>query len=381
MLWHGWEEFERSALFRRIAAFQEAYPEVQFDVQYIPMLDLQASFLMAAQDGAAPTILIGPAEWGPALYDRQFLADLSPLASPDLLDSLNPAALNTGRYRGALIGLPFHMNGVVLYRNKTIIPKAPATFEELVQLSQAAMRGEVIGAILERGFFYSAGHLYGLGGELMTPAGDPAFDQDGFRSGVTWLNLMKSFEQAGPTEYLTDNDLNLFIERRAGFIIESTSKAYDLVGAIEPLNLAIDPWPSYESGNLAGFVQAENLYLTPRALQEEDQVSWLFFQWLLTPDSQRALSDVNLVPAISSAPEVGAIDKIGNPFAAQSMIALENGATYPIIPEMAVYNTYLDIALQTVIFQAADPLTALQAAYDAIQAALPGLRAAQTPSP
>lgn len=379
-IWHAWEEFERSALYRRIAAFQVQYPDVQFDVTYVPMDDLRASFEAAATEKADPALLFAPAEWGPSFYDRGYVLDLNGQFDPDLFATLNAAGVAVGNYRGVQTSLPLHLKGVVLYRNTQLIPSAPASLQDLDRLAKNAKQ-EAIGAVLERSFFYSAGHLYGLGGELLTAEGDPAFQQEDYAPAIAWLELLKSFESIGPTEYMTDNDLKYFREGRAGFIIDGTWNLFDLADAIDPLNLAIDPWPAVQDGRLAGFVQAEGIYMTPRALEESERASRLFLTWMLTPESQKALADVNYIPAISADPAVGAIGLIGNPFIAQAMVAMGDGAAYSSLPEMNLYATYLDVAIQAVLFQGVAPRTALDSAFSTIQEALPGVRLTPTPAP
>ena len=377
-LWYSWEDPYAPALLRRIAAFQKLYPEVQFDVLYVPELDLRGSFEAAAAEGGGPTLLIGPAEWGPPLYDRGWLAEMNPPS--DLLNTLNPAAVQAGRYKDVLVGLPLHIKGVVLYRNKTIIPKAPASFEELVNLSKAATQGDVVGADLDRGFFFSAGHLYGLGGKLMTPDGAPAFNSD---KGVEWLNLLSAFDQAGPTEYFTDNDLNLFKAGRVGFIIDGTWNRKDLADAIGSDNLAIDQWPLYGDGSLSGFVQSENIFLTAQAHGEDQMVSEMFAEFLLSPESQNALAEVGYIPAINASPVNPAYTKLDIPdsLVFQAMQAMVDGAAYPINPELSLYTSPMDIALKSVFYEGVAPSQALQTAFDAISEAVSNAHATSTPTP
>ena len=140
-IWHSWEEPYVAALLKTIAAFQDDYPNVQFDVLYVPQLDLRASFEQAALEGGGPTVLIGPAEWGPSLYEKGLIIGVSDLVDPDLLNTLNPAAVGVGRYQGDLIGLPLNISGVVLYRNKRIISQPAFTFDELLSLAKSARIG------------------------------------------------------------------------------------------------------------------------------------------------------------------------------------------------------------------------------------------------
>jgi maltose-binding protein MalE len=221
IIWHSWEDAQMPAMLRRIEAFQQRYPEVQFDVLYIPPLDLKAAFENASIEGRAPTLLLAPAEWGAAFIDQGYVIDLSSRASPELLNRLNMPAVNQARYHGALFGLPVSIDGVVLYRNSRLVPIQAATFDELVELARRVEGGEEVGAYLERSFFFSGGHLYGQGGALLDDLGQPVFSDE---RGLAWVDLLRSFELAGPVDYFTDTDVQLFKEGRGGLIIETSRR-------------------------------------------------------------------------------------------------------------------------------------------------------------
>jgi len=379
-LWHSWEAPYLPALLRRIAAFQTLYPNVSFDVTYVPQVDLRNAYAEAALEGREPTLLIGQGDWGPELYERGFVEGISGMASSELLNIINSAAIEAARYQDELIGLPLHIDGVVLYRNRRLIMRSPATLEELVALSIDATQGEVFGAYLERGFYYSAAHLYGLGGALISDGGNPAFNSP---QGLEWLSLLGIFEQAGPTTNFTDDDLNLFKEGRVGFIIDGAWNRNELSEAIGASNLAIDPWPVHASGGMAGFIRTENLYLSPRALSETQGVSWMFSEFLLAPESQSALADVGLIPALSGAPSV--IDtlpiSISDPLIAQAMRALVDSVPYPHHPDMAFYTSSLETVIRNVFEGGVDPAQALGDAENSILELIQSTRATATPSP
>lgn len=368
-IWHSLQDDELPALLRPIDDFRKANPGVQFDVTYIPSLDLRAAYEQAALQGRAPTVLVGAADWGPSLYDQGLVADLSSLAPQDLLDRLNPAGVETGRYKDALLGLPLYLEGVVLFRNGAIAPIGPATFDELVTFAQSATEGGAVGAILDRGFAYSGAHLNGLGGKWINPDGTPAFNDE---NGLEWVALLGAFEQVGPVEYQSDNDLQLFKEGRVGMITDGTWQSQNLAEAIGADNLVIDPWPLVSGGALSGFVRADSVFLNPRALDEDHQVSWEFVKTLFTPQSQAGLAQVGFIPAIDPAQitAAGAEAKIEDPLISQAMAALAGGAAYPSHPQFSIYLPYLDIAIQSIFNGEASAAGALQTAEDAILAEL-----------
>ncbi|MFZ5917197.1 MAG: sugar ABC transporter substrate-binding protein [Chloroflexota bacterium] len=363
-LWHAWKESEIPALTKVIEAFQAKYPDVTFDVLYVPFDDLRGKFETAAATGGGPTVLVGAADWGPALYDAELVADVRGMTTTPFLASINEAALGAVKYKGALVGLPQTIKGVVMFRNTSIIEAAPATFDDLVTAAKAATAGDVVGADLEYGFFFSAAHLDGIGGKLMESNGDPAFNDE---KGVEWLNLLNSFKEAGPTEYYTDNDVNLFKAGKAGLIIDGTWNMTGLVEAIGAENLAIDPWPTYGDGHLSGYVQTENIYLGANAEGDDQMAAWKFMEFFLSPQAQALLAEVGHIPAAAGV-------EVSDPLMLQAMEAFAGGAAFPVIPEMGAYWGPMDTALKSVFDEGADPAAVLQTAYDTITAAIEDIR-------
>lgn len=374
-IWHSFAEGQMPALEQALADFSQLYPDVYFDVLYVPLDNLRSRYELAAQENRAPDILLGPAAWGPALYDAGLIADLTDAASAELLQGLNPAAVEAARYQDALIGLPYDLQGVVLYRNKALIPTAPETFGELVSSAQAATKGEIIGASLERGFYFSGGHLLGLGGQLMTPDGAPAFNNE---KGIEWLELLKAFDTAGPAEFLSDKDVELFKQGRVGFIIDGTWNMQSLAEALGQENLAIDPWPTLRDGRLAGFVQANNLYINSRLPDDERLAAAAFLEYFLSPEVQSLFADSGMIPAASAA-------RVTDPgwaaLVSPAAAALAGGVAYPTLPQIEAYVAPMDVALQTFFTSDIAPVEALNMAYLGIQSALAGLQETPTPAP
>jgi ABC-type glycerol-3-phosphate transport system substrate-binding protein len=372
---HSWEETQLPVLAQIIKNFQAIYPDVLFDVLYIPVDNLRSRYIQDTEDGIGPTLLLGPAEWGPELYKSGLVTDLSTLVDNKLIATLNQPALEAAKIDNKLVGLPYSIRGVVLYRNKDIVTLAPNNFDDFVTLAQTASQGDVIGAFLERSFFYSGGHLAGLGGQLMDSNSAPAFNN---AKGLEWLELLKKFEEAGPTDFYTDADLERFKQGKVGWIIDGTWNMHSLAEAIGVDKLAIDPWPSYKEGQLAGFVMADNVYLSSKAQADDQTAALRFIEYLLSPEAQTLLADAKRIPAALTItptdPEYGTLTL-------QAMTAMANGATYPIAPEINTYSTNLDISLRSFFERSAPADQALQSAQDAIQAVLTQNQAGATPVP
>ncbi|GAB4398482.1 MAG: hypothetical protein OHK0052_21600 [Anaerolineales bacterium] len=368
-LWHALTEGEIAGMNAAIAAYQAANPEVKFDVLYVPFNDLRGKFETAAATGGGPGLIIGAADWGPAFYNAELVADLGSMAELPFLQTINQAALASVRYKDALVGLPLALKGVVMYRNNSIITDAPKDFEDLVAKAKAATKGDVVGANLEYGFFFAAAHLNGQGGMLMNPNGDPAFNDE---KGVAWLTMLNRFKEAGPAEYYTDNDVNLFKAGKAGIIIDGTWNLSGLAEAIGADNLSVDVWPA----GMSGYVQNDNIYMSANVSDADKAATWDFMQYLLSPEAQAMLAEGNagFIPSVAG---VAIPDRLRQ----EAVAAFAAGTAFPVIPEMGAYWGPMDTALKSVFDEGADPVIALQTAFDNISAAVAEIRGEEPPAP
>jgi len=364
-LWQSWKETEIASLNDVVAAFQAKNPDVTFDILYVPFDDLRGKFETAASTGGGPTVLIGAADWGPALYKAGLIADMTGMVSDEVLSTVSPAALGAVQYDGALIGMPQTLKGVVLFRNTSIIAEPAADFEDFLAKAKEATAGDVVGADFEYGFFFSAAHLDGVGGSLLDEAGDPTFNNE---KGLEWVALLQQVKDAGiALENYTDNDVNLFKAGKAGWIIDGSWNTSSLAESIGAENLAVDPWPA----PLSGYTQTENIYLNANATDEDAAAGAAFIEFFMTAEAQKLLADptkAGHIPAVSGV-------EISDSLLQQQADALLNGAAFPVIPEMNAYWDPMNNALKAILTDGKDAATELQSAFDLVTAKIVEIRA------
>ena len=363
-IWHSWNQAEVEALWTTIGAFQQAYSNVGFDLVYVPPGELRDKFASEAYLGGGPSVLLAPAEWGPGFTDSELLVDFTPYVNPDFLATLNPAALGAGCYLGKLTSLPYALRGVLMYRNQSIIAQPAATFEQLVALSQTVSRVGAVGAAIDRGIYFTGAHLEGLGGRLMDENGNPAFNNTG---ALEWIELLKSLDQLGITTFNSNRDRELFMDGKAGIILETSGNLRNLEQAIGSENLMIDPWPTYGEGHLSGYVLADSVFLNANLAGDDLTAALAFTGYFLAPEVQTILAEVGHIPS-------GLNITVRDRLIQQAMAAFTNGVTFPINPEAQVYWSVLESALLDIFNQGVDPTTALQQAFDVITARLAEIR-------
>jgi arabinogalactan oligomer/maltooligosaccharide transport system substrate-binding protein len=249
-----------------------------------------------------------------------------------------------------------------MYRNASIVPEAATSFEDLMAKAQEATEGDILGANLEYGHFFAFAHLNAVGGQLMDEAGDPLFNDE---NGVEWLNLLNSFKDAGPVEWYTDNDVNLFKAGQVGVIIDGTWNLSGIVEVLDEEIVSIDPWPT----GMSGYVQNDNLYLNANAEGDDKAATWAFMQYLESPDAQKMIAENNT----GFIPNVAGVE-VPDRLRQEAVIAFEGGVAFPVIPEMGAYWGPMETAIRSVVDEGTDPAVTLQTALDAIVPAIAEIR-------
>lgn len=365
-IFHSWNNEELAVLMQVIDSFQDYFPNIVFDLTYIPQADLLNRFTQNAYSGAGPDILFGSSAWRASLSSQTLVENLAPYISATFRKTFNPVAIQTGEFHGTQACLPYALSGAVLYRNQQIIPRASDTFSQVVSSARQATKAGTLGAYFEGGSYFSLAHLLGLGGQLMDRDGYPLFNLDQYKYALEWLGLLKEMKRLGAVEMNGDRDRQTFEQGKAGWIVEGTWNREALAQAIGSDNLAIDPWPVYAAGRLSGFVQSDCLYLninTGELSALDHQAALNFIGYFMTTSVQVRLAELGMIPALIQA-------QPSDPLIRQAMLAFQGGSAYP--PELddalrQVYYTALDGAVDNVINQGQDPLLALQTAYATIQ--------------
>lgn len=374
-IWHSWSDDQVPALVQILGGFSARFPSVLFDLQYIPAEDLRRAYEVQTLNNSGPGLLLGDAEWGPYLYDIGLISDLGDLIDETLLDSFNAPALETVRYKNALIGLPYAIGGVVLYRNKDLMTIRAYTFDEMVTLAQTATQGDVVGAVFERSFLYSGGHLAGLGGQWMDENGLPTFND---QAGLDWLEFLSRLSEAGAVTFLSDDDIEAFKAGKVGWIIDGTWNMQELAQAIGADKLAIDPWPAYGTKHLSGFIFTENLYLSSKITGMHRSATQKFIEYFFSSEAQSRLAQVGRIPVVN---RVVMDTSTSSAIIGEAMLALTGGHAYPLHPGTQIYATQIDAAIKSFFQDNQPPDQTIQQAYLAILDAIHYLQLTPTPAP
>ena len=354
-IWLDWDVRELESLQRIIDVFQVKHPGVMFRVTYYATEDLLPAVRGASRNGGAPTVLLGPASLGPVLWEEGYLRNLADRANLDLQGLIHPLAWDQVEYQGARIGLPLEMQGVVFYRNQALVSAPASSVSDLA------------GATFDFRFNLSASQMHPCNGAFFDPSGTFHFEDEPV---TCWLNLMNSLHANNKVTFNSEEATREFVEGRSAWLIEETIQAPQLQESLDTGNLVVDPWPvsSITGERLTGFVWTENAYLLDRSDPLDFEASWAFIRFLLTPEAQIILSDLDEAGHLPVLMNLEVEDVLQT----QMLAAMYSGIPYPLRLDLESYKEPIESALEAVVLKGATSELAIEMARAKIDQALSG---------
>jgi ABC-type sugar transport system permease subunit/ABC-type glycerol-3-phosphate transport system substrate-binding protein len=193
------------------------HPDIRVDISAMPALELhKAKLLMAAANRRLPDVASIDSFWVPLFMAGKHIQPLDPYwPAEDRADFL-PFTIDTlSDEAGHVYGLWHGTDCRMLYYRKDLVPKPPATWDEVIEIGSRITREKRIS-----GYLFNAGrwegsvfdHLpmfWGQGGELVDAKGAPIFGLPPHREKmVSVLQFMRDtvVKGASPSSVLAHND-------------------------------------------------------------------------------------------------------------------------------------------------------------------------------
>lgn len=292
--------------------------------------DLQTAGLAGT---GLPDMVLGPNDAIGVFVDAGLIQPLD-----ELFDvSQYPFNLGAAQVGGVTYGVPTNAgNHLMLLYNKSLVPEAPDTWEDLIATAKAvnAANPDIQGFAYNLNEpFWFVPFAFGLGATIYTEDGDMELDSQGWVDAYKFVQDLKFVERVVPQEcdYSCANDL--FKEGSVAMIINgdwSLGEYLDVSSspALGPDNLGIAPWPAFANGERPKPFTAGKFISVPVTVEGEKLDAVVsFVTWLTTdPDAVTAYAlGTSRLPAIEGVE----VDAETNPVLAASNEALQTGVGMP----------------------------------------------------
>jgi len=359
-----------------ITPFAEAFGAengITVAVQELGFGDIRSRLVVADPAGEGPDIIIGAHDW---LGELVAAGVVAPLDISAVADQYSEVAVQAFNYGGQNYGLPYAVENIALIRNTDLVPEAPATFEELVEIALALQEEgtvEVPLALQENGNgdpFHNYPIVTALGGYVFGTNDDGSYNPDDLgidsEGGLAAARYFGELSELGVVNIDVTYDVmtESFGAGSAPFAITGPWA----LSSFEGVNYVVEPIPSIDGGTPRPFIGVQGFMVAANAENPLFAQTFLL-DFMSTEEAQLAMFEAGgRPPAHTAAFEAAASDDAN---LAGFGLSGQNGYPMPAIPEMgAVWQAWTD-AYQ-LIFTGTDPEQAFKDAAEQIRAAIAG---------
>jgi len=341
-----WTDDTRQATVQEIAQLFADENGIAIDVLELAFGDIRDQLTLTAPTGEGPDIIIGAHDW---LGELVANGVVEPIDVSGVADGFTPVAIDAFTYEGQTYGVPYAVENVALVRNTDLVPEAPATFEEMIEIA-AEFKAENPDDPLSQGLALQigpegdayhfqpvlsafGGYIFGQNDDGTYNPDDLGIDSEGGLAAATWLE-----EQAAAGLLSADTTYDVMIESfgsgNAPFAITGPWALTQADNGFQAMGVpyAVSPIPALEGGpDPAVFVGVQGFMISSFS-EEKDLATSFVLDFMSQESSQLALFEAGgRPPALTSAYEQVADD----PDIAGFGESGANGIPLPAIPEMS----------------------------------------------
>jgi len=377
-----WTDDTRQPVIEEIATTFAEEQGIEIAVQELEFGQIREQLSLAAPGGDGPDIVIGAHDWLGELVTNGVL---EPLDLSGLADQFQDVAVDAFTYEGQTYGLPYAVENVALGRNTDIVPDAPATFEEMVQIAtdfkaehadDPTYQGLALQVGPEGDGYHYQPILSAFGGYIFAQNEDGTFNPDdlGLDSpgAIDAATFLSDEAQAGLLSADTTYDVMIdsFGSGKAAFAITGPWALTQEDNGFQATGVpyAVSPIPAREGGEAPQvFVGAQGFMISSFSEQKDLATSFVL-DFMSQESTQLALFEAGGRPPaltsaydqVSSDPDVAGFGESG-----------AAGIPLPAIPEMSNVWTSLGLA-QVNVLRGEDPEQEFTAAAEAIRGEIGG---------
>lgn len=307
-----WVDADRADVLAEAAADFEADTGIEVELVQQDFGELQDQFVSQVPTGEGPDISVGAHDWLGVLVTNGVVA---PIELGDAAAGFEDVALEAWTYDGQVYGLPYSIENIALLRNTELVPEAPETYEEMIELGEAsgAQYPFVVGLDPQESDPY---HLYpfqmSYGAPVFGMTEDGDYDAEdlqlGNPGGEEFAQWLAQQGEAGVLNTNIDGDLAIenFNNGDAPFFLTGP---WNVPSALEnDIELAVDPIPAAGDADAQPFAGVQGFFLSA---QSENVVAATNFltDYLGSAEIQTALYEVGgRAPALTESFEAALAD-------------------------------------------------------------------------
>jgi maltose-binding protein MalE len=351
-----WADDTRAPVITPFAEQFAADNGITVAVQELAFGDIRDRLIVAGPAGEGPDIIIGAHDW---LGQLVAAGAVAPLDISSVEDQFSEAALAAFNYGGQIYGLPYAVENIALVRNTDLVPDAPATFEEVVEIGLQLTEDGTVDtplALQENGNgdpFHNypivtalGGYVFGLNADGSYNPADLGIDSEG---GLAAARYFGELSEQGVVN--VDITYDIMIEKFSTGMAPFAITGPWALASFEDVNYVVEPIPPLQGGTPRPFIGVQGFMVSAFA-ENPLFASTFVLDFMASEEAQLALFEAGGRPPA----HLAAFDSVAaaDPNIAGFGLAGQEGYPMPAIPEMgSVWQAWTDA--YELIFTGGDP--------------------------
>lgn len=293
--WEQDDDKTQKVLDTLIKDFDTKNPNITVKRTHYETEELRKQFVSSAQGGAGADVVLGPNDNIGTFATGSLIQPADEVVSADFLKTLDPKSLDAAKYQGKQYMVPDRNgNELLLIYNKKLVPEAPKTFEELIDISKKLQADKKVqnGLVFnEVEPFFTIPYLAAFGGKVFADVNaaspEPTLDT---RAVKDWMSFVKKLHDDGiiPKEATDTVPDSLFKDGKVAFIVNGPWAFGDYQKANVDFGIAAIPSINGKDPAPMSAVKGYLISASVKDSAKKDAVK-KFIEFMNTKDSQLAM--------------------------------------------------------------------------------------------
>ena len=266
-----------------VSRFEKDFSNIEVILKQYPDTIIYKKYSQKVSEGLGPDLLLSHSFMIPPLSRKK---DISPIDNQIAnLESIYPKLLKASEINGTLYAIPFIINVQLLCYNKRDVSKAPATFQQLLEISESGTSTAVGGNFLDL--------LWGLPG-----VGQPLFGQknvdtkDKEKGLVKWISLLNKIDEDPNLALFKDGTImnNYFSQGKISVMNCWSVDLPWLRDKIGETNLGISTLPTINGKPAQPRVEIASFATNPNMSSNQKKIARRFIDFSISIDQQQQIA-------------------------------------------------------------------------------------------
>lgn len=351
-------------------AFEEANPDIDLKIISTPWNEFHDRLITFVAGNQAPDLSVIETRWLLELMDMGVVEPIEQHLSKELINNIEPAAMEA-KIGNVLYALPVAIGTRIMYYRSDLIPKAPETFEEMLEIAQKIHRPPDLYAIGMIGQKYVeltefAYYLFGNGGYFFEINPDGTYgkcivNNEAGVGALTFMNdLVNKYKvtQPGVNAYKRDEVQNLFLSGKLGIMLSGGFTAALLKQKNVDFKWDVAPMPHFKGKPPSTLLVTDSIVMFKSSKNKAAAAKFLEFfyqdKWRLEFDKL-----VGFPPVTKS---LGSHEYFQTPVYKTMIQSTPTAKGWPLIPEWPECNDIIWEAIEATFLGQKQPKEALDEA-------------------